>query len=197
MEQVGLIIGWIGVGLIAFGVYNAGRGVWRWLRRGFREIIEIPYAELGVVLLLVIGSLLVMMSMLMHLFPNSPEVSFVVPMVFAYRLFSHLYSRWLSDSIEPMYYLSEEWQVIIWLGFAGIFPSLVPTESLLGSMREGLIYVAFGIGTVRWLNGLFKSVPYLIKYHLYYLIYLCNVEVYPLLGIWSLSVVTDLFAFHS
>ncbi|NPA34973.1 MAG: hypothetical protein GXO48_08615 [Chlorobi bacterium] len=196
MEQVGLITGWIGVGLIAFGIYNAERGVWRWLRRGIREIIEIPYAELGTVLPLVIGSLLVIMSMFMHLFPNSPEVSLAVPMVFAYRLVSHLYSRWLSDSREPLKYLSEEWQAIIWLGFAGMFPSLVPTDSLLGSIREGLIYVAFGIGALRWLNGLFKSVPYLIKYHLYYLIYLCNVEVYPLLGIWSLSIVTDLFAFN-
>ncbi len=195
MEQIGLLFGWTGTGLIAMGVYNARQKVWRWLRRGTREIIEIPYPDLGVILLMVAGSLLVIMSMLMHLFPNSPEVSFAVFPIFIYRLASHLYIRWLSDSDEPMHYLSEEWQVILWTGLSGMIPSLIPDGSILNPLRDAMIYIAFGIGVFRWLNGFAKSVPFMIKHHIFYLIYLCNVELYPLLGIWSLSVATELFPF--
>ena len=196
MEQIELLFGWIGAGLIAIGVYNAREKVWRWLRHGTRVIIEIPYPELGVILLMIIGSLFVIMSMFMHLFSHSPEVSFAVLTIFIYRLASHLYIKWLSDSDQPLHYLSEEWQVILWTGFSGILPSLIPEGSIVYSLKDFFIYIALGIGILRWLNGLFKSVPFMIKYHIFYLIYLCNVELYPLLGIWSLSVSTDLFAFN-
>ena len=187
MEQTEVIVGWLGFLFIAIGVYNSKGVVWKWLRRGIREIVVVPLTELGVVLWLVTGSLMVIMSMLMHLLYLHPETALVVPVIFLYRLLSHLYSKWLTEQSEPLYYLSEEWQVIIWVGLAGVLPAIIPTGSLLYPVKTGLIYVVIAIGIMRWLIGFFKSFSHLKEYHLYYLIYLCNVELYPLLGVWSLK----------